>query len=345
VALMTATNTKNADYHIKRISNKWNEAVVSILETAAFVKDAYDEIDNKDKFNQLWMHQDSPFRLSTAIKLLNIANKDILSKIKSNLPATWTTIYFISTLADDDIKRLVDENALCSDTTRKEIEEHLKDATTSPTSKKNLAPALFDFGSIKIPENFDLSKLDGFELEIYQIVRKYGLSLEEDTSKSGIVRLKKQKRTNEINKWIERRLKTHNKGKDIALWDIADRKMFQSAAGQLFDTGETIPDSETGEFHITDIRNQDNPYYGWTKKDFYDFARANMIVTDWCKIEEIDKELYIQQLLAQYMNPDAEAFERSDSKKKLKVRASRVGNQQSRASAVSALEEIATYES
>ena len=344
MANMTKTNTKNADYHIKRISNKWNEAVVSILETAAFVKDAYDEIDNKDKFNQLWMHQDSPFRLSTAIKLLSIANKDILSKINAQLPATWTTIYFISTLADDDIQRLVDDDALHPDTTRKEIEDHLKGATTPATSKKKSVPALFGFGSIKIPENFDLAQLDGFELEVYKLVRKYGLTLEEDKSKSGIVRLRKKQRYNQINAWIERRLKTHNKGKDVTLWDIADRKIFQSAAGQLFDTGETIPDSETGEFHITDIRNQDNPYYGWTKKDFYDFARANMIVTDWCKIEEIDKELYIQQLLAQYMNPDAEAFERSDAKKKLKVRASRVGNQQSRASAVAALEEISTYE-
>ena len=338
------TNTKDADYHIKRISAKWNEAVQSILETAAFVKIAYDEIDNKDKFNQLWIHAESPFRLSTAMKLLNISNRDILSKIKSHLPATWTTIYFISTLADDDIQRLVNENALHPDTTRKEIEDHLKGATTPATSKSKSQAVLFGFGSIKIPENFDLAQLDGFELEVYKLVRKYGLTLEEDKSKSGIVRLKKQKRFNEINAWIERRLKTHNKGSDTTLWDIADEKIFHAAAGQLFDTGETIPDSDTGDFHITDIRNQDNPYYGWTKKDFYDFARANFIVTDWCPIKEMDKELYIQQLLAQYMNPDAEAFERSDAKKKLKVRASKVGNQHSRASAVAALDEISTYE-
>ena len=122
------------------------------------------------------------------------------------------------------------------------------------------------------------------------------------------------------------------------------RRCFILRQGQIFDIGKTVPDSEIGDFHITNIRNQENPYYGWTKKDFYDFARDNMIVSDWFKIEEIDKEVHIQMLLGKYINPDAEASDRSDAKKKLKVRVSKVGNQQGRASAQLALDEILSYE-
>jgi hypothetical protein len=121
--------------------------------------------------------------------------------------------------------------------------------TSKSTSKSE--ERLFGYGSVKIPENFDLANYDGFELEMYKFIEKYGLTLEADKSKNGVIRLKKQKRFNEINSWMERRLATHNKMD----WDIAEEKMFHSAAGQIFDTGETIPDSETGDFHITDIRN------------------------------------------------------------------------------------------
>ena len=51
-----------------------------------------------------------------------------------------------------------------------------------------------------------------------------------------------------------------------------------------------------------------------------------------------------QQLLAKFIAPESSASDRADSKKKLKVRASKVGNVQSRASAVAALDEIASNE-
>ena len=65
---------------------------------------------------------------------------------------------------------------------------------------------------------------------MHKVLKKYGLTLEVDNSKNGVTRIKKQKRFNEINDWIERRLAIHNKMD----WDIADEKMFHSAAGANF---------------------------------------------------------------------------------------------------------------
>ena len=80
------TNLQDSDYHFTRISNKWNEAVQSILDTAAFVSDARKEL-NDHQFQQLWERPDAPFSLPTAIKLEAIAQK----KITTNNPRQTTT--------------------------------------------------------------------------------------------------------------------------------------------------------------------------------------------------------------------------------------------------------------
>jgi len=341
--LKMATNLQDPDFHFNRILGKWQEAVQSIFETAEYVRSAKHEL-GEYQYQQLWERDDAPFSLKTADKLIAISQNNLLTKIKEKLPPYWTTIYYISTQSDYDIQRAVDAEIINPEANQKEIELFLRgvgSSTSSNQASQTTTQSTTRYAGLVVDNStFDPDRLDEFENELKVLISKYsGVSLETDTSKSGIRRLRAQKRVDEINAWIDRRLETHNK----VAWGIKEEKLFHSAAGQIFDTGVTIPDPGTGELHITDIHHPENPYHGWNKRDFYDFARENMIVTDWCKIEEIDKELFIQTLLAQYLNPDASAAERSDAKKKLERRASKVGNVQSRASAQAALNEIETF--
>ena len=331
-------NLQDPNYHFTRISDKWNEAVQSILDTAAYVSDARKEL-NSYQFQQLWERPDAPFSLKTADKLETIAQNNLLPTIQDKLPPYWTTIYYIASQDDDDVQRAIDAQVINSECSQKEIEQFLKGATASQ-SQKNSSSTAYLFGKLKVPENFSKEDEKKFQMDLDKVLKKHKITFESDTSKNGVSRLRKQRRFDEINEWIERRLKTHKRLE----WDVEQANKWHSAANQLFDTGEILPNTADGSYHATDIRNPKNDYHGWTKKDFYDFARENMIVTTWCTIEEIDKELYIQQLLAKFIDPESSASDRADSKKKLKVRASKVGNVQSRASAVAALDEIASNE-
>jgi hypothetical protein len=333
------TNIQDSDYHFDKIKSKWNETVQNILDTASFVLTAREQLSDYH-FMELWNRDDAPFSLKTAEKLELIAKSKIIQSIKDILPPYWTTIYYISSLNDDKIKSAVDAQIINSECTQKEIEKFLESASTSH-SKSSSSTGRYSFGNLYFPPNFAKADEKKFQQELDKVLKKYKVTFESDTSKNGVSRLRKQRRLDEINDWIQRRLKTHKRLE----WDVDQANKWHSAANQLFDTGEILPSTVDGSYHATDIRNPNNDYHGWTKKDFYDFARENMIVTTWCKIEEIDKELYIQQLLAKYIDPDSSASDRSDAKKKLKVRASKVGNVQSRASALAALDEIASDES
>ena len=115
-------NLQDSDYHFARISDKWNEAVQSILDTAAYVSDARKEL-NSYQFQQLWERPDAPFSLKTADKLDAIAQNNLLPTIQDKLPPYWTTIYYIASQDEGDVQRAIDAQVKNSECSQKEIEQ------------------------------------------------------------------------------------------------------------------------------------------------------------------------------------------------------------------------------
>ena len=146
------TNLQDPNYHFTRISNKWNEAVQSILDTAAYVSEARKDL-NSYQFQQLWERPDAPFSLKTADKLDAIAQNNLLPTIQDKLPPYWTTIYYIASQDDGDVQRAIDAQVINSECSQKEIEQFLKGATASQ-SQKNSSSTAYLFGKLKVPENF-----------------------------------------------------------------------------------------------------------------------------------------------------------------------------------------------
>jgi hypothetical protein len=106
--------------YAERITAAWQKAVASIIETGRLLNQAKDDDLPHGAF--LAMVRKLPFRSRTAERLMKIAKHPALSNPThvSTLPACWGTLYELSRIDAEDMRRLVARGKIHADMTRQE---------------------------------------------------------------------------------------------------------------------------------------------------------------------------------------------------------------------------------
>lgn len=294
-----------------KITNRWRDAVSSILETATLLKQAKASLGNDREWNILVSKL--PFTRPTAVKLLQIASNDYLPKVSNQLPPYWTTIYELSSKSKEELDEGIDSRVVHPEADLKSIVDFYSSKSVRTTTlRKDKQSNDKSLGTIFVPNDFDVSQLDNLQKDIEKLQKKYGLTLTPNDTKTGFLGLHKEKRFRELVSWLYEREKTYNRcglseeGLEVFRDAFAQRKQ---NVRRYVKVGE--------EEHPNSIYNEKHPYHGWTNKQFYDYARENLIITQYTDRKSLDKESHIVQLLVSFINPKSNAMDRSSSKKKL----------------------------
>jgi hypothetical protein len=310
-----------------QISSKWRESCQLILETAELIKDAQSKLTERqflDLVSQLPMTQ------STVQKLLTIASNDTLGRSVNHLPPHWTTIYEISQLTPVQIDDAITRGVIHPSVERSDIITY-KNSLLNPQdqSKNEVILKGYQLGSLLLPETFDLSNAAALDAELQVLLSKYGVKLKHDTSKNGVIAIRRRLLAQEMEDWLTARAETYN----TIAFDDDEIQMFEDAFAQI--CGGTIyhPQSD-GTYYQQDVRNPSHPYHNWTRKELYAYAKEHMILTRWTRIREIDKTAWVRQLVKTHCEGTSQ--HRADAKKKLMRLASR-GGPESRPVAAEAL--------
>lgn len=316
--------------YVDRISSSWRESVEKILETARLLVESETVLTEKEFLDLI---SRLPISQSTISKLIMIGRNEYLPTRIQHLPPHWTTIYEISQFDEVDLDKGVIEGYITPSSTKKDIDRFRKSSVLNvPTSSQfveNFEPVL---GSITVPNDFDLSKIDLLSKELKRLENKFGIHFHTDKTKKGMLGIRRKKLSVEIEEWLLERETTYNK-LNLSFDDI---QILEDSFNQLRGELEYHKNSD-GTYIANDIRNPAHPYFGKTSKDLYQFCRENMILCRWTQMKEIDKEAYIKTLVK--IHCDGDSKKRSDSKKKLTRLLSR-GNEESKYWAGWALETI-----
>jgi len=200
--------------YVSRISDKWRNSVQSIIETGQLLLESYQNLSPKE-FQT--MTDELPMSFTTVQKLITIGQNNYLSKQVNHLPPHWTTIYEISTLEKDVIKDGISSGFIHPSSTSKDIKTFLSspEQTTTSTETKEKTR----LGSVEITESFDLEDIDSLESDLRKLESKYGISFRYDTSKSGVISLRRKLLSQQMDKLLEKRQKKYNK-KNLSPDDI-----------------------------------------------------------------------------------------------------------------------------
>ena len=316
--------------YVDRITSSWRESVEKILQTAQILVESETVLNERDFIDLVGQ---LPISQSTISKLIMIGKNQFLPTKTEYLPPHWTTIYEISQFDEIEINRGVIEGYITPSSTKKDIDRFRQSAVTEQTKSTgiidNFDPIL---GSITVPNDFDLSKIDLVSKELKKLEKKFGINFHTDKTKRGMLGIRRRKLSGEIEEWLLEREKTYNK-LNLSFDDI---QILEDSFNQLRGELEYHKNND-GSYIANDIRNPAHPYYGKTSKDLYQFCRENMILCRWTQMKEIDKEAYIKTLVK--IHCDGDSKKRSDSKKKITRLLSR-GNEESKYWAGWALETI-----
>jgi hypothetical protein len=334
VALLSPS-PKVVDY-ANKIQASWKNAVESILSVASLLKEAENSLTDAEWFDLIGQ---LPFTQSAAVKLLAIGEDTRINNPKNvNLfPPHWTTLYEISTLPNDVFKEGVKEGLISSKVKRRDIVE-LKNQIATSRSTTNIATIATTnasvasssrLASVSIPTNYDLNELPKLRKALQRIAETYGVSVEFDKSKSGILARERDELANKTEEWLFERSKTYNIG--VSQEDV---EILEDAFFQFRNRKEYHPDPETGQFVKQDIRNPNHRYHGKESKDMYDLCLSKKIITRFTPVRKFDQEAHVQTLLLQHSRGNAK--HRADAKMKLE-RLIKRGGDISRKSAQEAL--------
>lgn len=313
-----------------KISSKWRESCELILEAAHLLHGAQEKLTERqflDLVSQLPMTQ------STVQKLLAIAKHSTIAQSIDHLPPHWTTIYEISQLSPEQIKDAITQGIIHPSAERSDIITYRNSFlnTEDKPEKAATAPG-YQLGSLSLPETFDLRAAGALEAELSQVLTKYGVILKHDKSKNGVVAIRRRLLAQDMEDWLTSRAESYN----TAGFDDDDIQMFEDAFAQI--CGNTVYHVlSDGTYGKQDVRNPENPYHNWTRKDLYAFAKQHMILSKWTRIREIDKPAWVRQLIKTHCEGTAQ--HRADAKKKLMRLASR-GGPETRPDATAALQQL-----
>lgn len=330
-----STSSRKVQDYVQKISASWQNAVQSILSVASLLKDAESNLTDAEWYDLV---RDLPFNPSAADKLLAIAGDNRLNNPKNTkyLPPHWTTLYEISTLPDDAFTSGVKEGLISSKVKRTEVvlfknefASSPSDAVTSAVQSIASANSSIRLASLTIPSTFNPDDLPSLRKSLAKISDQYGIELQFDGSKSGVIAMERERLADETEKWLERHTKTYNKTVTQSDIDTIEDTFFQ-----LRNERQYHPDPKSGAFVEPDIRNPNHPFHGKSAKDMYDHCRKHKIITQFTRIKELDKTAYVKELVLQHSRGDAR--KRADAKDKI-LRLSQRGNDESQEAANEAL--------
>jgi hypothetical protein len=335
-----ALSPKVQDY-VERISASWQNAVESILSVGALLKEAEASLTDEEWFDLL---SDLPFNPTAADRLLAIANDKRLNNPKNTkyLPPHWTTLYTISTLPDDAFKTGIKEGLISSAAKRSDIvvfknefEADPASAVQSATQSIASSNSSIRLASLSVPTKFDLNDLPSLRKSLVKLSSQYGIELQFDGSKSGVIVLERENLAVETENWLGRHTKTYNKNVSQSEIDTIEDTFFQLKNGR-----EYHPDPKTGMFVDQDIRSPNHLFFGNSLKDMYDYCRKKKIITQFTRIKELDKTAYVKELVLLHSRGDAR--KRAEAKKGLLNLVNR-GNAESQAAATEALDMLIEF--
>lgn len=313
--------------YASRITQKWRNSVESIIDTGKLLLESSQNLSPKE-FQTLV--EQLPMSFTTIQKLISIGQNNYLEKQVKHLPPHWTTIYEISTLDKGVIEEGISTGFIHPSSSSKDIKVYLSSPKEPKPQKDNLEKSRL--GVVETTGDFNLEDIDKLERDLKKIEDKYGVIFRYDTSKSGVIALRRRLLSLQIDKLLEKRKKKYNKTKltpdDIQLLEDT----FQQINSDF--SYHTKPD---GSFIENDIRHPDHPYHGWSRKDLYDFCKKNLILTRWTRVREIDKESFVYQMIKEHCDGDSQ--KRSDAKKRLQRLVTR-GNEISKKYATWGLDQL-----
>jgi hypothetical protein len=110
----------------QKITDAWQKGVESIIETGRLLIKAKGELDHGEWLPMI--ESDLPFAENTTQRLIKIAEHPVLSNTayRPLLPASWRTLYELTKLDDNTLKKLLDDEKITSKTEQKEAIKFLK---------------------------------------------------------------------------------------------------------------------------------------------------------------------------------------------------------------------------
>ena len=305
---------------VQRISDSWRESVEKILQTSHVLVESEQQLSDTEFLD---MVDQLPISQSTISKLLMIGKNSHLPNKVQYLPPHWTTIYEISQMDEQQIDKGIVEGFINPSSTKKEIDKFHQFFDTNVIVRSNVVDVVEStLGSITIPNDFDVERVDDLQSDIVKLSKKYGVDFHIDKTKKGMLSIRRKRLSQKMDEWLEQRQKEYNKT-NLSFDDI---QILEDTFNQLKRRTVYHTNSD-GSFSTNDIRHRHHPYQGWTTGELYKFCRDNMIVCRWTQLKEVDKESYIRNLVK--IHCDGNSEKRSDVKKKFNLLLKR-GNDESK---------------
>jgi hypothetical protein len=324
--------------YAEKIQGAWQQASRSILEVAELLCDAED---NLLEYEWEDLVEELPFSGTTTEKLIAIGRSSQLVDTDNQkyLPPHWTSLYELSLLSEEAFKNGVDEGLIYSGAIREDITEYRKRYDTNSESASKATKARSQerietarVATLSVKRGFDLDRLPALQSDIEALDKKYGVVIDLDRSKSGVLSLSREALVDECNKWLAKNKKKFNKG--VSEDEVRE---IESAMGQLKRNSKRQPKEDYPEGHRLSIHNANHKFHGWNWKQITDHVRDQNILTKYLGLKELDKEAYCFELLLQHATGNARL--RTDAKRKLTSLANR-GGEDAKAFAASALDRL-----
>jgi len=306
----TQSLSRTGREYATEIKEAWQEALGSILEVCRVLVEAKGTLEAAD-YNTL-INAHLPFSRRTAERLTRIGvDKRLTSKKhRKVLPPHWGSLYELTQLDDEAFDASVDNGEIFPDMERRDVTVLIQQKKTERTADGVAAGAPRKPTSFIVVEpdargrrriasiyaDKDLAKWQLLELDkgLQRICQKYGVEPEiaKSVGDENEKRAARHALEKEVDAWLEKRKKSYNKGIDENELSLLRDVLYQHENEKAF-----LNTNDDGTFDDNDIRNPDNPYFGWSKGEIYDYCRQHQILTQYSNFESIDFEAFIESLV------------------------------------------------
>ena len=308
----TQSLSRTGKEYAREIKEAWQEALDSILEVCRILVEAKDTLEAAD-YNTL-INAHLPFTRRTAERLVRIGVDKRLTakKHRKVLPPHWGSLYELTQLDDDSFDESVDKGEIFADMERKDVtslvqlkKEEREDNNKSRSSGRSSASMTHTIvesdakGRQRVASVYSDKEMANWQLvelekALQAVCDKHHVKAEvvKSTSDHQADREARKKLAAEVDAWLEKRKKSYNKGIDENELSLLRDVLYQHENEKAF-----LNTNDDGTFDDNDIRNPDNPYFGWSKGEIYDYCRQHQILTQYSNFESIDFEAFIESLV------------------------------------------------
>lgn len=328
LAKINPSISKQAHKYIDKITLAWQKSLESIFEVANQIGEAYEDLDDanyNDVINNL------PFGSNAAEKLLAISQDKRLNnpKYQNALPSHWTTLYELTSLPTDAFKEAVDSGVITPSAKREEIIQFKRNLKKNPKKasaqikQARSTPDVAKFATISLQKGFDINSVESVQKSLQTFAKKYGLIVNFDESRNGVLALKRQEMAKKMDRWLEKR----------------NQKYRAKASAEVVAQVEEALSIKKGQnvYHQETFNSSKNKYLSMELKDIYQECRKKRILTRYTPFKEIDKEANVKSIIRDHCLGNAR--QRASAKAKLERLVTR-GNDESKKHATEALKFI-----